>query len=361
MWSISKIFMLIISFENCSIQSMFQTKKHYSISSSIYSSSTLNIDTNIKDNLRAIEMNKYLKRTKRRNEMPLSQSWYKHRQQFISKNQKRSYNLLWPKYGIHLFYNTTINNRDIFQKDENDLDVYTILDIGFGNGDSIVGMAKNNSKYNYIGCEIHKAGISSTLLMINESNIDNIRLIRSDVTVLFESHLLSKSLNEICVFFPDPWPNSIRDSERRVIRPYMLQLFASKLKDNGILHITTDVEDYANYIEDVILQFNQNHNNIVTNNITIQDNYITNNSIYNNDPNNNNNSTNIVISNDLDINNNINNNKANSSLYYELINKSIHEATLNGPDWRPITKYEKKASIEGRSIYEYSYRIIIHQ
>ena len=172
------------------------------------------------DEIRNNELQKYLKRNKRRNEMPLSQKWYKNKQQHLSKNQKRALNTLWQIYGIHLNYKSFIH-----EKINNNNNYPIILDIGFGSGNSTYNMAKNpiNKEKIIIGCEIHKAGIANLLLTINntfieENNkINNIRIIRCDVTLLFENYIIDDYINEICVYFPDPWPNYERDGVLKLI------------------------------------------------------------------------------------------------------------------------------------------------
>ena len=201
------------------------------------------------DCARQLQMARYLRRTKRRNEMPLSQSWYKFRQKHISKNQKRAYASLWPLYGIDLTFNTTIRLADMFGFNNTaDVDPYVVLEIGFGSGESLVRIAADNPLKCYIGCEIHRASIANTLMLINQSSVTNIRLVRCDATVLLESHLERDSIDEVSIFFPDPWRNSGRDSERRVIRLYLLGLYSLALKNRGKLNIATDVEEYATHV-----------------------------------------------------------------------------------------------------------------
>lgn len=238
-------------------------------------------------------------RQKRRNEMPLSQRWYKAQQQHVSKAQKKVLRELWPIFGIDLVFNETIDGSfksfygEIYIKPVEicilpvpsqfytaGSDSYIVLDIGFGTGESICQMANRveNSKKLFIGCEIYRAGLASALALTRQK-IDsqfatqiefplssaikrclqestNIRLIRADATLLFERHLSPSCLNEICVFFPDPWPNIPRDLQRRVVRLHMLDLFARALRPGGLLRIATDVEEYATYVRRVVHHWN---------------------------------------------------------------------------------------------------------
>ena len=94
-----------------------------------------------------------------------------------------------------------------------------------------------------------------------EQGLQNVRLIRADATMLFEGHVSAASLSEICIFFPDPWPNIPRDLQRRVVRLHMLDLFATCLRPHGLLRVATDVQEYADHVRTTVQQWNQESSN----------------------------------------------------------------------------------------------------
>jgi len=128
------------------------------------------------------------------------------------------------------------------------------LDIGFGTGDSLVHMASSNKDTMFIGVEIMRSGLATVLQRVKDKKLENIRLVRSDVTRLCQDHLLPSSFNKICVYFPDPWPNAERDGNRRIIRPKMVDLFHSLMKPNAELAIATDADFYAEHVRRVFEQ-----------------------------------------------------------------------------------------------------------
>ena len=97
-----------------------------------------------------------------------------------------------------------------------------VLDIGFGTGDSIVHMAEdvrtNGRDVFFFGCEIHRAGVAQCISEVARRDLRNVKLIRADATLLLGSHVPSGFLDEVHIYFPDPWPNAFRDGERRVVR-----------------------------------------------------------------------------------------------------------------------------------------------
>lgn len=187
----------------------------------------------------------------RKKTAPLSQKWYRNKQQHVSSAQKLAIREHWGLYGIDLKYGIKVNFTEVFGLQMGKS--YFVLDIGFGMGDSLVGMAKQRPECAFIGCEIHRSGIGSALQKVIEVDsitndfTRNVRIIRSDATILIDNHIYPNSLDEICVFFPDPWPNLDRDADRRVIRPSMIESFERLLKIGGKLRVATDVDEYAMY------------------------------------------------------------------------------------------------------------------
>ena len=172
----------------------------------------------IREEARTMEWERRQKKNKICQSMPRSQKWFKAMQQHVSPNQKRMYNDYWPEHGVDLKYGLKLTPHDLFSSDTVTASTPVVLDIGFGMGDSIVGMAQQNPDKIYLGCEIHRAGISTALGNISSLGIVNVKLVRADVKMLLDTALSEKCLDEVCIFFPDPWPNTERDGERRVVR-----------------------------------------------------------------------------------------------------------------------------------------------
>jgi len=78
---------------------------------------------------------------------PLSQRWYKNKQQYLSKFQKHILREQWSTFGVDLKYAEKLDFKKIFYESTNQV----ILDIGFGSGDSIVNMASEYPSINFLG------------------------------------------------------------------------------------------------------------------------------------------------------------------------------------------------------------------
>ena len=139
-----------------------------------------------------------------------------------------------------------IQLEDFFDAPKNDL----IIEIGFGNGSTLIESASNNPEKNFIGIEVYDSGFGQCLNDIEKQKINNIRLIYDDAVDVLQNTIKKKTLSEVNIYFPDPWPKK-RHHKRRLINNNFLVLLSKTMKDKGIINISTDWEDYADQIETV--------------------------------------------------------------------------------------------------------------
>jgi tRNA (guanine-N7-)-methyltransferase len=134
-----------------------------------------------------------------------------------------------------------------------------ILEIGFGMGKSLIEMAQANPNDNFIGIEVHRPGVGAILRDIKLNNLNNIRVFNDDAVEVLQKNIPDNSLARVQIFFPDPWHKK-RHHKRRLIQSDFVQLIKKKLKNKGILHIATDWQDYAEEILELISKDTEFHN-----------------------------------------------------------------------------------------------------
>ncbi len=120
----------------------------------------------------------------------------------------------------------------------------TILEIGFGMGDTSAEIAAGMADKNFIGVEVHTPGVGSLLKLIGEQRLANLRLIQHDAVEVLTHMIAPGALAGVHVFFPDPW-HKARHNKRRLIQPPLAALLASRIAAGGYLHCATDWEEYA--------------------------------------------------------------------------------------------------------------------
>jgi tRNA (guanine-N7-)-methyltransferase len=118
------------------------------------------------------------------------------------------------------------------------------LEIGFGVGEVIGSLAKAHPEIDYLGIEVHRAGVGRLLLRAQEEGLANLRIVCHDAVEVLTRAVPDGCFDSILIFFPDPWHKK-RHHKRRLIDTAFMDLLASKLTAQGVLRLATDWQDYA--------------------------------------------------------------------------------------------------------------------
>jgi tRNA (guanine-N7-)-methyltransferase len=147
----------------------------------------------------------------------------------------------WDQYAIEIKSELILNQ--IFPEKTK-----VIMEIGSGMGEATAQIAKANPEVGYVAVEMHSPGLAALLILINQMELENIRLIREDATYLLANHIPDNSLDGIHLLFPDPWPKN-RQHKRRMVQSEFIEMVGRKLKPGGFIHIATDWQPYADWIK----------------------------------------------------------------------------------------------------------------
>ncbi len=119
-----------------------------------------------------------------------------------------------------------------------------VLEIGFGMGDATAAVAQAMPEHDFIGVEVHEAGVGALLKHLGERSLTNVRILRHDAVDVLHTMIAPGSLAGIHVWFPDPWPKKRHHKRRLIQSPFVAQL-AARLAPGGYLHCATDWQPYA--------------------------------------------------------------------------------------------------------------------
>lgn len=163
----------------------------------------------------------------------------------ITASQQRALDELWPIFGIE-FDDTPLDLPSLFGRE-----APVVLEIGFGNGETLVEQAVANPDRDFIGIEVHEPGVGHCLLKAEDAGLKNLRVINHDAIEVLARQIPADSLSRINLYFPDPWPKK-RHHKRRIVQDSFAKAVADRLLVGGTLQIATDWANYAEHIDEVL-------------------------------------------------------------------------------------------------------------
>ena len=163
----------------------------------------------------------------------------------LTLGQKTGLIDLWPQFGIDI-PSGIIDLNGLFKKIQP-----ITLEIGFGNGDSLLEMAINAPDQNFLGIEVYEAGIGRLINEANKHQLTNLKIIKADAVEVLKHHIENNSFETFQLFFPDPWHKK-KHHKRRIVQIDFLDLISDKLQNGGTIHMATDWENYAEHIMETL-------------------------------------------------------------------------------------------------------------
>lgn len=126
-----------------------------------------------------------------------------------------------------------------------------VMEIGFGDGGNLLELAAGAPDIDFIGVEVHPPGIGHCLLGIESRALSNVRVIAHDAVEVLGAQFGPDSLDEVLLYFPDPWPKK-RHHKRRIVQPAFVARVADRLKRGGTFRLATDWAPYAEWMLEVL-------------------------------------------------------------------------------------------------------------
>ncbi len=118
------------------------------------------------------------------------------------------------------------------------------IEIGVGNSPFLIEVAKRASHFQYLGFEYCKRRLLKFLGKVHKTEITNIRMLRIDITQVFEHIFAAGSIDHFYINHPDPWPKH-RHVKKRLARHENVRILIRLLGPGGGLSLRTDSGEYA--------------------------------------------------------------------------------------------------------------------
>ncbi|QAU24209.1 tRNA (guanosine(46)-N7)-methyltransferase TrmB [Dyella sp. M7H15-1] len=155
--------------------------------------------------------------------------------------QQRAFDDHWARFGID--YSGTAQDFNAHFGRHAPL----VLEIGFGNGEALAWASEHDLVRDYLGVEVHGPGVGRLMNALAARDAAHVRIYKHDAVEVLEHEIPAGTLAEARIWFPDPWHKK-RHNKRRIIQPDFVALLATRMTPDGLLHLATDWEPYAQHM-----------------------------------------------------------------------------------------------------------------
>ena len=122
------------------------------------------------------------------------------------------------------------------------------IEIGFGMGHALLHWALEAADWQLFGVELYQPGIGALTDGLRRAELGNVHVLEYPAQEVFAS-LPQACVDEVRIFFPDPWPKK-RHHKRRLIQPEFVDELARAVQPAGLIRIATDWAPYAQWIRE---------------------------------------------------------------------------------------------------------------
>lgn len=118
------------------------------------------------------------------------------------------------------------------------------VEIGFGNGEYTLELARKHPDRNFVGFETSQSSVSKTVRRMFKEGLNNVRIVMTDGRFGLRNLFDDASVDCVILNFPTPWSKG-RHFRRRVAVTDFFSTLQMVLTPNGRLEVATDVLNYA--------------------------------------------------------------------------------------------------------------------
>lgn len=121
------------------------------------------------------------------------------------------------------------------------------IEIGSGKGEFISEYALIHPEWNFIGFELKQKRVDISLRKLDLVRHNNVRLATFIIDENIAQIIPVNTIDGVFIQHPDPWPKR-KHFRRRLVQQELLDALSKILKPGGFIQVSTDHEDYAQWI-----------------------------------------------------------------------------------------------------------------
>lgn len=159
----------------------------------------------------------------------------------LTPGQEHNLARLWPHHGL------TLPEQPLDWNQKFGRTAYRTLEIGFGAGEVLADLAMQNPESDFIGIEVYRSGVGRLLGALETNACHNVKVFCDDAVDVLAHAFANATLDEVLLYFPDPWPKK-RHHKRRLVQPGFADEVARVLKPGGLWRLATDWHNYAEHM-----------------------------------------------------------------------------------------------------------------
>ena len=125
------------------------------------------------------------------------------------------------------------------------------VEIGIGKGRFLLAVAAARPEVSHLGIEWSNEYLRLVETRAERASLENVRFIRADAGDVVRRAIPERSVSAYYVFYPDPWPKK-RHHKRRFLQTANVDAMAKTLVPYGWLHVSSDHDDYWSVIEPLV-------------------------------------------------------------------------------------------------------------
>jgi len=129
-----------------------------------------------------------------------------------------------------------------------------VIEIGSGKGRFLIASATEKPGTNFVGVEKSLHYYRVIRERVTKRGLQNVRLINHDAFLVLQKMIADRSVAEVHIYFPDPWPRR-REQKRRIIRPEAMAEIRRVLVDGGTGIYVTDHREYFEVAAPLLAEF----------------------------------------------------------------------------------------------------------